>query len=397
MGEIEKPNMISKTTQFARGRISQVLTVEQNRIVNLAMGLVREDEDPEAQAQYVLSIPALAKEWGKGERTLARNLEKAAKDLDASMPHLHYDEIVNGELQHVHGPIFQDIRVGTAPKRLIVRFAYDIRKALIAMKREYDIIYPVQTPSSFEHKYTPMLHDFLLAKMRDQVDDGHTGNRFQVDTSIEEMRETIPFNWEQQKATSKFNSKVIKEGCKDLNEHSEIYIENEMPEQIKEKLKTVGYKFKIVLRSSLITPVFPIHSKALKVENEIPKLHNNGIPTFDYILNQLRLEKVNDSYIMKVESQHDAVRAWKALLYARLHAKNPARYFNAAYEGKKFVIEQDSEELLEGLLQACPSYKDEVLQAIMDFYEKRKENIRKEINNSLEETKFNRAHFADGE
>ncbi len=353
------PNKIAKTTTFALGRYSQTMDLLQTKMHALAIIQIDKNEDPEDQATYNVDIDRLANIMGVNKRSLRTNLSTAAQKLNDSQPTIR---MWKGS-KEILTTIFQSIIVDHNLDTIDVRYTYDFRKTIIEMKSKYDIIYPIETILSFTCKYTMGLYNFLLAKISKQRlrTAVKTDGKYRIETSVDEILETIQFE-AKTNIISKFNQQAILPACKDLNLHSELYIENGAPISVKKGKKTVGYIFNVTVRTNVANPMF----SSIESIEAAP----SDIPTMEYILLQLEDMGVNKQFRLFVEKQHDSEKAWKNLLYCRVedHPDDP-KYFNTAYT-QNYAKDRDMKKMFQVMHQLYPRFDDDVTYSIHKYYER---------------------------
>lgn len=357
---------IPESTIFALLEFDQALDPLQQKLYYMSMACVDKNEDPEAQALYRLNIRKMAEFADIGIKSLRRNLVNVVTSLNNMDLKLRSAYIENGKLKIIFG-IFQSIEISlTDPNAVDVRFNYDFRKQIIKMKKEYDIEYPTHTIMRLSGKFSIPLYTYIIAEAA-LIREKRTAAEASDVYIIRVDKDTLLRRLNYTNRIAVFNNRSLPLAIKDLNENSEIYIENGMPEIIKEGRNIVAYEFRVRITTTLEKPIFA--RSLLKSKLDL-------IPDMEYLSARLRNMGVAESHIkhFNAEINPDRLRIWGNMLYTwyTVGDKQPA-YFRKSYDENWFnsVCGNVLEKLFRLVMMERSAVADEYMKAIDDEYTKR--------------------------
>lgn len=364
----EQENRISKTSDFALGTLTQakspyLMDLNQAKIYAYAISLISPKDNPDERQTYRIHVDTLAQMMAdhKSKASLMRNLEASADKLFLDSPAIKYKQGDKTERFR----ILDKLTTYDNGHYIDITFQQDFRRILILMKSEYDVIYPLSTILSFRCKYSVALYNFLLARASElRQGNTKTSGRYTITSTPEELMNFFSFT-ANTNILGKFHKQALLPACRDLNEHSEIYIENEQPVFIKKGKKIIGYEFSILIKVNVANPIFASLSSPQKTSSDIPPL--------SYTLRKLLDIGVNDAFVKYVGKDKDPRKAWHTFLYSVYHTKNDKailpQYYNKAYKlNYALSCEDDIEMYFMTIYDAFPEYDDDVMFRIHSYY-----------------------------
>ena len=357
---------IMETNEFALREFDHPLTMLQQKLYWMSLALIHKGENPEEPSKlYDLDINDMAKLMNTDVKSLRKNMKDAiAKFGDTSVSLRPTFKTAPKKTAYLLG-IYQIIFVDQDnASKIQIGFNYYFRKKILEMKQVHDIEYPLKTIVSFRSKYAIQLYIYLIAASSVLRDEQKIiNNRYEIKIDKDDLMRVLQYDGR----TADFNRRALAPAIKSINEYSEIYIENGMPEYITNGpgKRIVGYIFRIRITTSIGSPIF---SKPLLIPGK-----NADIPGWDYLEQTMKGIGCAQSFISNVKLHDDRKRLWGNLLYTWYLAGNSARYLNKAYKEDYFKsIGMDIGKLVSLLLEEKPGYRDDFLTFVETEYAKKK-------------------------
>ena len=310
---------ISKTKGFALARYSKDMTLLQRRILAVALSQILATDS--VDQAYTVNVKELAGILDLNKQTLSRNITMAAKTMIENNQTIYFEK-EDGWLSTV----LIDSVERKDSYNFEIKFGSKLMPILLEMKKKYDIIYPLKSTLSFKSKYSHLLYDFLLAKAAD------IGNPpeglYSVEISAKDLINVLGFKTKSPRSLmSQLNVTGLAPAIKDLNEYSDIRIEDNGPEILRDKTGIIGYIFRFKLKNSEISLVAAKEQMQL-----LNNIYSPGdLPPWDLLCKEMKKMGVSDSFVKRVEFEDKTLRAWKNILYTIIHGDSNPKYFNKAY------------------------------------------------------------------
>ena len=351
---------ISKTRGFALARYSKDMTLLQRRMLAIALSQIQATDSTDQG--YIVNVKELAKILDLNKQTLSRNISAAAKTMIENNQTVYFER----EDGWISSVLIDSVERKNA-YAFEIKFGSKLMPILLEMKKKYDIIYPLKNTLSFRSKYSHLLYDFLLAKAA-SIETPKDGI-YAVNVDVEDLIKVLGFSTKSKRTlVGQLNYSAIAPAIKDLNDFSEISIENGEPEILRNKTGITGYIFRFTINNS---------EMSLVAAKEQMQLLNNiyspgDLPPWEMLIDEMKKMGVSDSLIKRIEFEDKTLRTWKNIIYTKIHGDNNPRYFNKAYSedyAKSYSIATLIEEL--NIAQQCATIK------------KRREEIEKEISTPL--------------
>ena len=360
-------HVVPETTDFALLQFDQTLDPLQQKLFYMTLACVDKGEDPEAQMEYQIDIRRMAEFSGVDSAGLRRNMESAVSALNEMDLKLRPVIEEEDKIHFLFG-IYQELTISKLDPYLIsVRLNYRFRKQVLKMKKEYDIEYPTKTILQLDGgKYTIPLYTFLIAetaRIRESRDFGEAGNVYVIRVSKDALLQRL--NYTSQMGA--FNNRILPTAIREINEHSEVYVENDMPELIKKGRTVLAYEFRVHVTTTIEKPIFArslIHGSV------------DLVPEMDYLVKRMREMKVAESSIKRwqIQANPDRLRIWGNMLYTwAVKGFSFPKYFRASYDHNWFEKETGNElsRLFRLVMTDRPEIADDYMKAIDDEYTKR--------------------------
>lgn len=369
--DLTVPNRISgiqvvqESSVFALLEFDQALDPLQQKLYYMSLACVDKNEDPEAQVLYKLDIAKMAELSQVGVKTLRRHLNDVVKSLSDMDVKLRSAYIEDGKIKIMFG-IFQGLELDpNDPNSIFVRFNYDFRKQILKMKREYDIEYPTKTIMRLSGKFSIPLYTYLIAEaaiIREKRSLQELSDLYVIRVSKDALLQRLNYT----NTLGNFNNRALPLAIKDLNENSEIYIENGMPEIIKQGRTIVAYEFRVRITTSIEKPIF--YRSLIESRMDL-------VPEMDYINTRLKSMGVADSSIKSFNAKvsPNRHRIWGNMLYTWFNVGDhqPA-YFRKSYDMDWFgETGQTTERFFRMVVAQRPDVVDGYMRALHDEYTKR--------------------------
>lgn len=358
--------VVPESSEFALLEFDQAMDPLQQKLYYMTLACVDKDEDPEAQISYNIDIRRMAEFSNTDSAGLKRNMKNVVTSLSNMDLKLRPVLVEDDGLTFLFG-IFQDLHISDVDPYLIsVRLNYKFRKQILKMKREYDIEYPTKTILQLEGKFTIPLYTFLIAQaeiIRKQRTAAEANSVYVIRVNKEVLLRRLNYTTR----VAIFNTRSLPAAIKEINEKSEIYIENGMPEIIKNGRTIVAYEFRVHITTSAEKPIFA--KSLLKSKLDL-------IPDIDYLSARLRRMGLAESHIkhFNAEIHPNRLRIWGNMLYTwyTVGDKQPA-YFRKSYDNNWFddVCGNVIEKLFRLVVMERPEVVDDYMRAIDEEYTKR--------------------------
>ena len=358
--------VIPESSGFALLEFDQALDPLQQKLYYMAVASVDKNEDPEAQALYRLDIAKMADFSGVGLRTLRRNLESVVASLNDMDIKLRSAYVEDGKLKVMFG-IFQGLEIDLDdPNSISVRFNYDFRKQILKMKREYDIEYPTKTIMKLSGKFSIPLYTYLIAEaaiIREKRSLSEMSDLFIIRVDKDALLRRLNYT----NTIGMFNNRALPLAIKDLNENSEIYIEDGMPKVIKQGRSIVAYEFRVRITTSIEKPIF---------SRSLLESRYDLVPEMEYLMHRLKEMGLAPSHIkhFQAEATPNRFRIWGNMLYTWycVGDKQPA-YFRKSYDQDWFYesCHNSTEKLFRLVVTEKPEVVDGYMRALHEEYTKR--------------------------
>ena len=359
-------NIVPETSDFALLEFDQALDPLQQKLYYMTLACVGKDEDPEAQIEYQIDIRRMADFSSTNPVSLRQNMRRVVKSLNNMDLKLRPVIVEDDTLTYIFC-IYQSIKIDlNDPYSIEVRFNYDFRKQILKMKKEYDIEYPTQTILKLDGKFSIPLYTFLIAQaalIREQRTAAEASDVYVIRVDKDTLLRRLNYT----NRVAIFNSRSLPLAIKDLNENSELYIENGMPEIIKEGRSIVAYEFRVHITTSIEKPIFARSLIRSKLDL---------IPEMEYLSARLLKMGVAESHVkhFNAETNPDRLRILGNMLYTwyAVGDKQPA-YFRKSYDENWFsdVCGNVVEKLFRLVMLERSEVADEYMRAIDDEYTKR--------------------------
>ena len=355
MNTKKENHTLQETNNFALLQFDKPLTLLQQKLYYLSAALIKNGEDPNIDTVYYININDMAKITNTTPYTLKVNMKRVVDDIRTSsfglQPIFKTEDKKIAHIISVYQTVFED---PDNPYLIGVRFNFDFRKKILEMKKIHDIEYPVKTIMELHSKYAIPLYVYLIAKVsviRDQEGDTEGNGRFHIRVPKDELQQVLKYD-----STPKtFHSRALYPACENINKvSSELFIEGDRPEAIKQGKAIVEYIFHVRVTTTISKPIF---SKSLFPLDEF------GIPGWDYITDKARGMGADKSFIATMKLSQDRARAWRSILYTLLRNGKSARYLNKAFQedyGKKYDIRL----LVRVLVSTCPEHVDDYIRQL---------------------------------
>ena len=347
------------TISFSLSGYDHDMTAMQLKLQGIGIAQIDVNDNAFDDKMYEIRLDLLSEIMGINERTLVRNMHAAGDKLFKMNPVFVY----KNEQEDIVDRIAVFDRIITDRKKKITYIGYTrwFREAVIKAKRIYDISMPVNTLANFTCKYSLLLYPFLLAQAAIQRKEGIGKNyKYDIMVSKEKLQDIMRYTG----TTSNFHARALYPACKDLNEHSEIYIKGETPQILfKEDGKTTkDYVFHITIKTALNSPMFSSN------ENMPPA--KDDLPSRTYIADKLRDLGVIESFIKHILSPGKSIRmVWSNYIYTILQGEKASpRYFNSACE-KNWAYSKDLETMFRKAIMDVPGFLDDTTAAILKHYD----------------------------
>ena len=359
-------HVVPETSDFALLEFDQALDPLQQKLYYMTLACVDKYEDPEAQVEYQIDIRRMAEFSQVTPAVLRQNMGKVVTSLNNMDLKLRPVLDEEDKITFLFG-IYQELSISKVDPYLIsVRLNYTFRKQILKMKKEYDIEYPTQTIMQLNGKFTIPLYTFLIAeaaKIREQRTAAEASDVFVIRVDKDTLLRRLNYNSQM----GIFNKRSLPAAVKEINEHSELYIENGMPEIIKQGRSVVAYEFRVRITTSLEKPIFARSLIRSKLDL---------IPEMDYLSARLKDMGLAESHIkhFNSEANPDKLRIWGNMLYTwyLIGDKKPA-YFRKSYDENWFadVCGNDVTRLFRLVMLERKDVADGYMKAIDEEYTKR--------------------------
>lgn len=360
-------HVVPETSDFALLQFDQALDPLQQKLYYMTLACVEKDEDPEAQVEYQIDIHRMAELSDVSPGALKQNMTKVVESLKNMNLKLH-SVIEDEDKVRILFGIYQELAISKIDPYLIsVRLNYTFRKQVLKMKKEYDIEYPTQTIMRLGGgKITIPLYTFLIAeaaRIREDRNWDKSGDVYIIRVSKETLLQRLNFSSQ----FGIFNKRTLPAAIKEINEHSELYIENGMPEIIKKGRSIVAYEFRVHVNTTIEKPIFA---------RSLIRSKTDLVPEMDYLSARLAEMGVAESHIkhFNAEAKPDRLRIWGNMLYTWycVGFKKPA-YFRKAYDNNWFqdVCGNELTKIFRLVMMERPKIADEYMKNIDDEYTKR--------------------------
>lgn len=327
---------ISKTKGFALARYSKDMTLLQRRMLAVALSQIQETDT--ADRSYNINVKELAKLLHINAQTLSRNISLAAKTMMDNNQTIYFEK----DDGWVNSVLIDSIERKDS-YNFEIKFGSKLMPILLEMKKKYDIIYSLKSTLFFKCKYSHLLYDFLLAKAAamDKPDDG----LYTVEIGARDLVEILGFKTKTKKfLMSQFNVTAINPAIRDINENSEIHIEDDKATILRNKTGIIGYIFRYTVKESQLSLVAA--KEQMKILNNI--YSPGDLPSWESLTEKMRKMGVSESLIKRIEFEDKTLRTWKNIIYTTIYGNDNPKYFNRAYN-EDYANQYSIQELLEEL------------------------------------------------
>lgn len=359
-------HVVPETSDFALLEFDQALDPLQQKLYYMTLACVEKNEDPEASPEYDIDIRRMAEFSNTTPAVLRQNMGRVVTSLN-SMDLKLRPVIEDDEKYRVLFGIYQELAISKSDPYLIsVRLNYTFRKQILKMKREYDIEYPTQTIMQLNGKFTIPLYTLLIAeaaRIRETRSAAEASDVYVIRINKDTLLRRL--NYSSQLGI--FNKRSLPAAVKEINEHSELFVENDMPEIIKQGRSIVAYEFRVHITTSIEKPIFA---------RSLIRSSMDLVPPMDYLSAKLKDMGVAESHIkhFNAEATPDRLRIWGNMLYTwyQVGAHQPA-YFRKAYDENWFqdVTGNELTKIFRLVMLERPEIADEYMKSIDDEYTKR--------------------------
>lgn len=327
---------ISKTKGFALARYSKDMTLLQRRMLAIALSQIQESDT--IDKSYNINVKELASLLHINAQTLSRNISLAAKTMMGNNQTIYFEKddgwinsVLIESIERKNGYNFE------------IKFGSKLMPILLEMKKKYDIIYSLKSTLFFKSKYSHLLYDFLLATAAamDRPSDGV----YQVEVEANNLVQILSFTTRTKRyLMSQMNTTAINPAIRDINENSEIHIENDRAMILRDKSGIIGYVFRYTVKDSQLSLVAA--KEQMKILNNI--YYPGDLPSWETLTEKMRKMGVSESLIKKIEFEDKTLRTWKNIVYTTIHGNDNPKYFNRAYN-EDYANQYSIQELIEEL------------------------------------------------
>ena len=352
-----------ETNSFALLEFDSPMTQNQQKLYYLSASLIRKGDDPEENQLYTIDIRDMARAMEVTPASLKNSLNKVVDIFTESNVKLRTAFDIDEKHTAVILGIYQTIVVDKDdPYTINIRFNYDFRKKMLEMKKVHDIEYPVQTILDLDGKYAISLYVFLIANASVIRDEQHiTDGRYDISVTKERLMQALQFEGTNKNFTNKLLLAV-----KNLNERSEIYIENGTPEIIKKGRSISEYIFHIRITTTISNPIF---SKSILKPGELYE-----IPEWDYLMEKAKFIGADESFRKRMRISNDRRRCWKSILYTLIMVGRRGAYLNPAFS-ENWAKPYSIQHLIRTLKEMSSQYTDEYIDGLAEEYQKHGDKV----------------------
>ena len=295
-------NKILETINFAMGGFSEELTMLQIKLNTLGIRAIQAEENPRDQPEYVFKIKDIAKLLNVTQWSLSENLMNAAAMLWKLKPDLI---LVNEDGKPTLTTIYQSITPDQENGELKVRFSYEYRRTVIAMKQKHDLMLNYNVILSFKHKYTFYFYNLLLAEAAlENTEEEHADNRYIYEVEKDRLMDLLHFSG----STGNFHKRALIFACEELNKKTEIFItnlgEDKLPEKLMKGRKVLAYRINYIVKANYGNPVF----------SKIESLSTREYPTKKELFQLMLEEGVNENFVRGCFKQYPIERIWSCFI-----------------------------------------------------------------------------------
>ena len=371
---------ISKSIEFAMVPYSIVMTINQVKIHAIALSQIKADEELNINKRYTVDLNQIFPYFtAKDKSTYKRNIVNAAVSLHKQNPQIAIFKEDGVALTSV----FQTVYISKDKSTIEVEYTREFRNYMIKMKKEYDFEYSIGAILKLSCKYAPGLYSFLLGKIatiRKEQPELMLQQQFTVEIAQKELMNVIRYDGNTEPSSTRYNSGVLFPAIADINEHTNMHIE-EKPEYITDGKKIVGYRFSITVNMTPTNPIFRFDD--IKNYSQLSE-----VLTIEYVSQRIQETLgVNKSFAKYVLSENNVKKAWRSYLYTLLYCKTEtkAMYFNTVYK-KDLALSRKMKTMFEELLiLSAPELQDFVSAWIGKFYIDQEKGLVDEIPEVLQE------------
>lgn len=327
---------ISKTKGFALARYSKDMTLLQRRMLAVALSQIQETDT--VDRSYNINVKELAKLLHIKPQTLSRNISLAAKTMMDNNQTIYFEK----DDGWVNSVLIDSVERKNS-YNFEIKFGSKLMPILLEMKKKYDIIYSLKSTLFFKCKYSHLLYDFLLAKAAamNKPED----NIYVVEIGANALVEILGFKTKTKKyLMSQLNVTAINPAIKDINENSEIHIEDDKVTILRDKTGIIGYIFRYTIKDSQLSLVAA--KEQMKILNNI--YSPGDLPSWESLTHKMRKMGVSESLIKRIEFEDKTLRTWKNIIYTTIYGNDNPKYFNRAYSedyANQFSIQELLDEL----------------------------------------------------
>ena len=317
---------IKETTEFSIGMLNTKLSLQQKRIFYWVFSMVTADENPNAFYKYNININEMASIINTDPSTFRRNIAKVVEQMD--ILELNYNPPVlmntdDGRLVDKSFGIFDQMWIDRDdPNTIKIVLTTGFRRKVIAMKKRYDLEFPLQTILQMNSPYAIDLYTLLISEAAVQRDkslqEGKLIDSFAIKISKERLLNFLNYKGR----TSDFNKVVIPNILNNLKS-TEILLDADDPVIERRGNRILSYTFHVRVNTSREKKIFAKSVMSYSIES--------GLPKMEYLLDKLKEIGVGKSLLKKCRAENDRNRLWGNYLYTLYCVGPQAKYFNAAY------------------------------------------------------------------
>lgn len=317
---------VTETTEFAIGMLNTKLSLQQKRIFYWVFSMVTADENPNALYKYNISISEMASIIGTRPSSLKCNMAKVVDQMD--ILELNYNppmlmDTDDGRIVDKSFGIFDQLWIDKDdPDTIKIILTTGFRRKVIAMKKRYDLEFPLHTILQMSSPYAIDLYTLLISEAALQRDkslqEGKLENSFVIKISKDKLFDFLNYKGR----TSDFNNVIIPTILKNLC-NTEILLDSEDPYIERKGNSVVSYTFHVRVNTTREKKIFAKSVMSYSIES--------GLPKMEYLLDKLKEIGVGKSLLKKCRAENDRNRLWGNYLYTLYCVGPQAKYFNAAY------------------------------------------------------------------